>query len=213
MLADLLVGEIGSVLLVFARLGAALMVVPGLGEHYVLPRLRLLLALALSLLLAPARGVVASALRLARLRLDVASQHVLRAAFETAERGRAGADQPVDLATLRGLRSWPRSWLALVTRSLRWRGLVELRERGIVLTPAGQVDALRITRNHRLWEQFLVTYADLAPSHVDHSADLVEHILSPEMIAELERELGARGRLPRGLDVPPSVHPLGSGAA
>ena len=165
-----------------------------------------------SLLLAPARGVVASALRLARLRLDVASQHVLRAAFETAERGRAGADQPVDLATLRGLRSWPRSWLALVTRSLQWRGLVELRERGIVLTPAGRVDALRITRNHRLWEQFLVTYADLAPSHVDHSADLVEHILSPEMIAELERELGARGRLPRGLDVPPSVHPLGSGA-
>ena len=40
--------------LVFARLGAALMVLPGIGEHYVLPRLRLLLALALSLLLAPA---------------------------------------------------------------------------------------------------------------------------------------------------------------
>jgi flagellar biosynthetic protein FliR len=54
MLADLLVGEIGSVLLVFARLGTALMVVPGIGEHYVLPRLRLQLALALSLLVAPA---------------------------------------------------------------------------------------------------------------------------------------------------------------
>ena len=40
--------------LVFARLGAALMVLPGIGEHYVLPRLRLLLALALSLLLTPA---------------------------------------------------------------------------------------------------------------------------------------------------------------
>ncbi len=54
MLADLLTGEIGGVLLVFARLGSALMVVPGLGEHYVLPRLRLLLGLALSLLVAPA---------------------------------------------------------------------------------------------------------------------------------------------------------------
>ena len=53
-LADLLTGEVGGVLLVFARLGAALMVVPGFGEHYVLPRLRLLLALALSLLVAPA---------------------------------------------------------------------------------------------------------------------------------------------------------------
>jgi flagellar biosynthesis protein FliR len=54
MLADLVVGEIGGVLLVFARLGAALMVVPGIGDHYVLPRLCLLLALALSLLVAPA---------------------------------------------------------------------------------------------------------------------------------------------------------------
>ena len=52
--ADLVAGEVGRVFLVFARLGAALMVLPGIGEHYVLPRLRLLLALALSLLLTPA---------------------------------------------------------------------------------------------------------------------------------------------------------------
>ena len=54
MLADLLVGETASVLLVFVRLGAALMLVPGFGEHYVLPRLRLLLALLLSVLVSPA---------------------------------------------------------------------------------------------------------------------------------------------------------------
>ena len=41
-------------LLVFARLGAALMTVPGFGEQHVLPRLRLLLALALSILVSPA---------------------------------------------------------------------------------------------------------------------------------------------------------------
>lgn len=54
MLADLVVAEAGGIFLVFARLGAALMVVPGFGEHYVPPRLRLLFALALSLLVAPA---------------------------------------------------------------------------------------------------------------------------------------------------------------
>ena len=51
--AELLAGEIAGVLLVFARLGAALMVLPGFGDHYVMPRLRLLLALALSLLVGP----------------------------------------------------------------------------------------------------------------------------------------------------------------
>jgi flagellar biosynthetic protein FliR len=53
-LADLLANEALAVLLVFARLGAALMTVPGFGEQHVLPRLRLLLALALSILVSPA---------------------------------------------------------------------------------------------------------------------------------------------------------------
>lgn len=50
---ELVEPELLRVLLVFARIGAALMVVPGFGEVYVLPRLRLLLALVLSALLAP----------------------------------------------------------------------------------------------------------------------------------------------------------------
>lgn len=53
MLADLLVGELFGALLVFARLGTALMVVPIFGEHYVPGRHRLLLGLLLSALLAP----------------------------------------------------------------------------------------------------------------------------------------------------------------
>jgi flagellar biosynthesis protein FliR len=52
--ADLLAGEATTILLVFARLGAAVMVLPGFGEHHVLPRMRLLLALALSVLVGPA---------------------------------------------------------------------------------------------------------------------------------------------------------------
>jgi manganese/zinc/iron transport system permease protein len=66
----------------------------------------------------------------------------------------------------------------------------------VLLTDAGRREALRVTRNHRLWEQFLVAHADLAPSHVDRSADLVEHVLSPAMVAELERQLTLSGRLP-----------------
>ena len=59
---ELLAGEVAGVFLVFARVGAALMIVPGFGEHYVPPRLRLSLALLLSLILAPA--VVGTADRL-----------------------------------------------------------------------------------------------------------------------------------------------------
>jgi flagellar biosynthetic protein FliR len=51
---DFLEAEAGPILLVFMRVGAALMLVPGFGEQHVMPRLRLLLAFGLSLLLAPA---------------------------------------------------------------------------------------------------------------------------------------------------------------
>lgn len=53
-LAELVTGELLAVLLVFARLGAALMLLPGLGESYVNPRLRLWLGLLTSFLVANA---------------------------------------------------------------------------------------------------------------------------------------------------------------
>jgi manganese/zinc/iron transport system permease protein len=37
----------------------------------------------------------------------------------------------------------------------------------------------QVHRNHALWEQYLMSYADIAPSHVDWSVDQVEHVLSP----------------------------------
>ena len=75
------------------------------------------------------------------------------------------------------------------------------------LTDTGWVKACEIVRNHRLWELFLVEYADIAASHVDRDADLVEHVLGAELVVELERTLG------QSKAVPTSPHPLSGGAA
>lgn len=53
MLEQFLVTEIYVFFLVFCRMGSALMLVPGLGELYINPRIRLLLALMVSLIVAP----------------------------------------------------------------------------------------------------------------------------------------------------------------
>jgi len=53
MLQDILPAELFAVLLVFVRIGSALMLLPGFGEPFVPPRLRLLLALLIALLVAP----------------------------------------------------------------------------------------------------------------------------------------------------------------
>ena len=67
-------------------------------------------------------------------------------------------------------------------------------------------EAARVVRNHRLWETYLVTHADIAPSHVDRDADHVEHALGEAMVARLERLLAKRATpmpaSPHALDTP-----------
>lgn len=53
MLSQLLVSEVFAFLLVFCRLGSALMLLPGFGEIYIPVRVRLMMALAFSLILSP----------------------------------------------------------------------------------------------------------------------------------------------------------------
>ena len=71
-----------------------------------------------------------------------------------------------------------------------------------MLTTFGTTEAMRIVRNHRLWEVYLINYADIAPSHVDRDADMIEHVLGTEMVDKLE------SLLEHG-EVIDSPHPLG----
>lgn len=72
---------------------------------------------------------------------------------------------------------------------------------GYRLTEDGGRRALEAVRQHRLWELYLIHYAELPPLHVDSSADLTEHALHPQQIEQLERLLG--GSIPA---LPPSPH-------
>lgn len=53
MLDQLLPNDLFSIVLVFLRLGAAMMLLPGFGESYVAPRIRLIIAIALALVVTP----------------------------------------------------------------------------------------------------------------------------------------------------------------
>jgi manganese/zinc/iron transport system permease protein len=73
--------------------------------------------------------------------------------------------------------------------------MVQPREgRHWALTEEGECEAAQVARNHRLWELYLITHADIAPEHVDRDADMIEHVLAPELIARLEQlaELDSR---------------------
>ncbi len=152
---------------------------------------------AVSLLLAPTRGVIAASLRRGRLRLRIAADHLLEAAYERDTSDPRPSLTATEIDSVAHLRAWPFWYRPIVLAGLRWRKQA-IRDGGDYrLTPRGVADGARISRNHRLWEQYLITHADVAPSHVDWSVDLVEHVLPEEIIAQLEEQLDRPGAAER----------------
>ncbi|MEM7623262.1 MAG: iron chelate uptake ABC transporter family permease subunit, partial [Planctomycetota bacterium] len=157
-----------------------------------------------SMLFAPSRGVIASTLRRVRVRLRIAGDHLLELAAEPhaqpAKKGlTSGATQGtyVDRSTidrLAGQRGWSPIFGVAVRWSLRNAGFTKgVNAAGLELTERGLARGGRVRRNHLLWERYLVEQADIAPSHVDWTVDQVEHVLSPELVAQLESSLASTG--------------------
>lgn len=163
-----------------------------------------------SMLGAPQRGLISAAMQQMSLRRTVARQHLLRAMYEHEEVARETETSSVaTLADLLQRRAWTGpALMRLVRRALR-KGEVREANGGYTLTAEGHEAAARIVRTHRIWEHFLTTQADIAPSHVDRAADEIEHVLSDELIRDLERDLRAHGALKEGEFVPRSAHQLG----
>lgn len=164
----------------------------------------------ISMLIGAKRGVLWRGLGRRALNQKVNQQHLLRAMYELIE-AQAGAatsqPQPVAYQSLLTHRTWPNSDLKKQVRRAERQGLVRKTvDDHVSLTDAGFHQAARVTRNHRLWEAYLIEHADIAPSHVDRDADMIEHVLSADLIRRLEAKLASA--LP-GKAIPASPHAIG----
>ncbi len=152
-----------------------------------------------SMLFGTKRGVVPRFVKHHRLKRRMGRQHLLRSIFELLEsQGEPVSNRPVPRRRLIEHRSWTprqlRRQLALARREDHLE--VTSDPSAVLLSESGFGEAARITRNHRLWEIYLIRHADIAPSHVDRDADMVEHILGPEMVRDLESELSPELQIP-----------------
>ena len=164
-----------------------------------------------SMLIGTERGVMIRFLRQSQLEKRMGRQHLLRALYEILEGGRVTEEliiRTVPFRQIRGRRTWSDRKLRDYIRRAYNEGLVEAPNKAdsILLTETGLVEAKQATRNHRLWEMYLIEYADVATSRVDRDADMVEHILGDKMVTRLENKLQAY-RIAGSL-VPQSPHPI-----
>ena len=143
----------------------------------------------------------------------VRRQHLLRAAYEWCESqapagqsAHALLDRPLSLAGLQSDNHWSAKYLNTLVHLGRAEGFL-LRggqPEEILLSPLGKIETRKVTRNHRLWETYLLQYADVAPQHIHHNADEIEHVVDPAIVNELEELLAERYG---GMAVPANLEP------
>ena len=166
-----------------------------------------------SMLFGRSRGVLVRIARRWDLNRKVDRQHLLRGMYELLEARDAApgpAEIGVPLSELLAMRTWSSFRLLRQIERCRRQGLLGRKaDGGLSLTVAGLAEASRLAHEHRLWELYLITQADVAPGRVDQAADAIEHVLEPELIAQLEQLL-AQQLTSRGVVASP--HPLESSA-
>jgi manganese/zinc/iron transport system permease protein len=158
----------------------------------------------LALLFAPERGVIARTAQLTRRRLDMDTEHFLRAAWEAQEAAGAGpgtaGDRWAPIGAVAAARGWSVGKARRLAFWLAQRGLVARAEGHIHLTPRGATAARRAVRAHRAVEHHLLAKGAADIGSADRLADLVEHGLPADLAAKL---------LPEPSVFPASPHALG----
>jgi len=141
-------------------------------------------------------------------------QHLLRLFFEYFETSikkfridtKLIQDCSISFDKLLELKSWNKRQLRITLFRAKIKGLIT--NDGInkfKLTKLGCDEALRVVKNHRLWELYLITYAEMAAGKVDRDADRLEHVLGKDIVKNLEELL--EKEYPH-LIMPESPHPL-----
>jgi DtxR family Mn-dependent transcriptional regulator len=132
------------------------------------------------------------------LALSDAIQHYLREIYKLSAEG-----APVSVTALaKAQRVSPASASAMVKKLAALELLEHAPYRSVRLTPAGERVALEIIRHHRLLELYLAETLGLHVDDVHDEADRLEHALSEELEARIDRALGFPTHDPHGDPIP-----------
>jgi manganese/zinc/iron transport system permease protein len=143
----------------------------------------------ISFFLAPKRGVVYRLIRQKNIHQTINNENVLKVLYQLGEENK-NFFIPRHLDEIIRRRKYEKPTLQTILRRLLSHGYVEQTGSLWNLSDEGKNKAQRVVKIHRLWELYLTTYMKIAPDHVHEDAETIEHLLTPELEAELEKQLG-----------------------
>jgi manganese/zinc/iron transport system permease protein len=111
--------------------------------------------------------------------------HLMKALYKAQEEGKTG----LSIEEIYQLYPYQKAEIDQSIRDLIKANFILKNQLFIRLTLTGTSDAMRIVRLHRLWELYLNESMNIAPDHVHESAEQLEHLITPELEALLEKRL------------------------
>lgn len=133
-----------------------------------------------SLLFAPERGLLVRLLRIGSFRYQCLCENILKVMWRMTPHGTIPLDQIKKYQTI----SLP--YLKFLLWRMVKKGWLEQEKNDLYrLTVKGECRAAKIMRLHRLWELYLANYLGVGVERVHCNAEEMEHILTPQIEAEL----------------------------
>ncbi|MEQ8533074.1 MAG: iron chelate uptake ABC transporter family permease subunit [Imperialibacter sp.] len=141
-----------------------------------------------SFFIAPRKGILYKQFQQRKYQKQILEENILKAFFHLGEADAQyyGLRKISDLISQRRfVKGRLKGGLQKLVRS----GFLKQDREGWVLTEEGKNKGQRIVKLHRLWELYLTEYLRIAPDHVHDEAETIEHIITPEIEARLEKKL------------------------
>lgn len=130
----------------------------------------------LSLIFAPRKGAISRLVRISRFRRRCQSENILKTLWKGGKETPLSHDEVLKWNPMNAIR------FKKVLFSLKREGWIDSGSNGkVLLTSDGIKRAERLVRLHRLWELYLVSCLKVDEERVHHSAEEMEHILTPSL--------------------------------
>ncbi|MCL4118243.1 UNVERIFIED_CONTAM: hypothetical protein GTU68_012144 [Idotea baltica] len=147
-------------------------------------------------LFSPSQGLVFKHRRSLQLRQRIRFEDILKHSAKLEKEGKVSIHKLLDKIEL------SRKGLDRLLHLLAKQGLVKSQGDTLTLTDSGLTEANRLVRAHRLWETYLVDQIGLSEEQIHEEAEKYEHLLTDEILDEVDKELGYPTTDPHGSPIP-----------
>lgn len=153
----------------------------------------------MSVLFSPSRGIIFLIRQQKNNSSKIVEENILKTFYQLSEKDNRTDRLESEILKKRDFES---KQLITGLAKLKKKNLLTYEQGRWQMTEAGVVEGMRVTKLHRLWELYLSKKLRLGNDHLHSGAEAMEHLITPEIEALLEKELNYPEKDPHNSFIP-----------